>query len=59
MKHKALKMIKQIIEILNQDDWLVGDKDIDIAKGLHEAPLTLSELRPHYKRNLKALRNGY
>lgn len=52
-------MIKQIIEILNQDDWLVGDKDIDIAKGLHEAPLTLSELRPHYKRNLKALRNGY
>jgi hypothetical protein len=54
VKHKALKMIKQIIEILNQDDWLVGDKDIDIAKGINEAPLQVSEIKSFYIRNKQA-----
>jgi hypothetical protein len=31
-------MIKVILKMLNTNDWLVGDEDIDIAKGKYEAP---------------------
>lgn len=44
-------MIKGIIEMLRMDDWYVGDKDIDIAKGLNEAPTSWKEIKPWVKRN--------
>lgn len=44
-------MIKIILKMLNTNDWLVGDEDINIAKGKYEAPLQWEELRQHIKRN--------
>jgi hypothetical protein len=44
-------MIKNIIDLLNSDDWYVGDEDIDIAKGKYEAPKSFKELRTSIKRN--------
>jgi len=44
-------MIKAIIKLLNTNDWLVGDEDINIAKGKYEAPLQMKEIKQHIKRN--------
>lgn len=44
-------MIKAIIKMLNTNDWLVGDEDINIAKGKYEAPLHWKEIKQHIKRN--------
>lgn len=44
-------MIKEIIEMLNSDDWYIGDEDIDIAKGKYKAPTKLSEIKQTRKRN--------
>jgi hypothetical protein len=41
-------IIKQALELLASDDWLVADKDIQIAKGL--LPTTFKELRMNNKR---------
>ena len=43
-------IIKQTLELLASDDWLVADKDIQIAKGLYELPVTFKELRMNNKR---------
>lgn len=43
-------IIRQALDLLASDDWLVADKDIQIAKGLYELPLTLKELRINNKR---------
>jgi len=43
-------IIKQALELLAGDDWLVADKDIQIAKGLYELPVTFKELRMNNKR---------
>jgi hypothetical protein len=43
-------IIKQALELLASDDWLVADKDIQIAKGLYELPTTFKELRMNKKR---------
>ena len=44
-------MIKNIIDLLNASDWLIGDEDIDIAKGKYKAPLSYSELKERVKRH--------
>ena len=46
-------MIRAVIELLNIDDFLIGDEDIDVAKGKYEAPLKWSEVKPYLKRNKK------
>jgi len=44
-------MIKVILKMLNTNDWLVGDEDIDIAKGKYEAPTQWKDIKPYLKRN--------
>jgi hypothetical protein len=44
-------MIKSILKMLNTDDWLIGDEDINIAKGKYEAPLHWKDIKKHIKRN--------
>jgi hypothetical protein len=43
-------MLKNIIDLLNTDDWYMGDPDIDFAKGKYEAPRTMKELKDKIKR---------
>jgi len=43
-------MIKEIITLLSLDDWIVGDEDIDIAKGKYEITTSMSKLRILAKR---------
>jgi hypothetical protein len=44
-------MIKAILKMLNTNDWLIGDEDINIAKGKYEAPLHWKEIKKYIKRN--------
>ena len=44
-------MIKVILKMLNTNDWLVGDEDINIAKGKYGAPTQWNEVRKYIKRN--------
>ncbi len=44
-------MVKNIIDLLNASDWLIGDEDIDIAKGKYKAPITYSELQQRIQRH--------
>lgn len=44
-------MIKDILDLLNSQDWFVGDEDIDIAKGKYKAPTKLSEIKQTRLRN--------
>lgn len=46
-------MIKNIIDLLNVDDWYVGDPDIDFAKGINKLPATFKQTRKLIRR-----RNG-
>ena len=43
-------MIKEIITLLNADDYLIKDPDIDFAKGMNKIPDNLKELRKNIKR---------
>jgi len=43
-------MIENIVKLLSLDDWLIGDEDIDIAKGKYELPSTWKEYRLNKKR---------
>ena len=38
--------------MLNTDDWLIGDEDINIAKGKYEAPLHQKDIKQHIKHSL-------
>ena len=38
-------MIKQIIELLAMEDWLVDDEDVKIAKGKYQSPTNWSEFK--------------
>jgi hypothetical protein len=44
-------MIKNIIDLLNASDWLIGDEDIDLAKGKYKAPINYSELKQRIQRH--------
>ena len=43
-------MIKQIIELLAIEDWLVDDEDIKIAKGKYQSPTNWKEFKNVIKR---------
>ena len=43
-------MIKEIVTLLNLDDWIGGDEDIDSAKGKYAMPKSWSEARKKLKR---------
>ena len=43
-------IIRHTLDLLASDDWLVKDKDIQIAKGLYELPLTFKEFKINNKR---------
>tara|TARA_R110000772_G_scaffold218219_1_gene328839 strand:+ start:5686 stop:5841 length:156 start_codon:yes stop_codon:yes gene_type:complete len=49
-------MIREALELLRNNEWLIEDLDINIAKGLYELPSTFKELRTNNKR--KKLTNG-
>ena len=38
-------MIKNIIDLLNSSDWLVGDEDIDFAMGANKLPSTYKQAK--------------
>lgn len=43
-------MIKQIIELLNIDDWYGISEEVDIAKGKYKAIGTMIEMKKKAKR---------
>lgn len=43
-------MVKQIIHFLNSNEWLIGDEDIDFAKGVNKVPKTFKEAKQIIKR---------
>jgi len=45
-------MVKQIIEMLNSDEFLVGDNEIDFAKGIQSIPETFEQAKQIKKRKL-------
>jgi hypothetical protein len=49
-------MIRETLELLRDKEWLIEDKDINIAKGLYEMPSNFKELKTSIKR--KRLTNG-
>jgi len=50
-------MIKETLELLKSQDWLIEDEDVNIAKGLYEMPSNIKELKTNIKRK-KLVRNG-
>tara|TARA_R110000823_G_C15541287_1_gene458155 strand:- start:180 stop:335 length:156 start_codon:yes stop_codon:yes gene_type:complete len=50
-------MIRDMLDLLASDDWLINDKDVQTAKGAYEFPLTFNELKTSIKRR-KLIRNG-
>lgn len=43
-------MIKDIIRLLNADDYLIKDPDIDFAKGIDKIPQNIKEMKRNIKR---------
>lgn len=43
-------MIKQILELLRNNDFMVEDNDIQFAKGAYEYPLSFKEIKEKNKR---------
>ena len=43
-------MFKNIIDLLNSDDFYGGGENIEIAKGKYKVPMTLKEGREQLKR---------
>jgi hypothetical protein len=43
-------MIRDVLELLNNSDWMINDKDINIAKGMNKFPETFKELKDNIKR---------
>lgn len=43
-------MIKEIVALLMADDWLIGDEDIDIAKGKYAFHTNYKAFRKNRKR---------
>jgi len=42
--------LKQLIDMLNSDNFYVGDEDINIAKGKYKSPQNWSEFKNVIKR---------
>lgn len=45
-------MIKDLLDLLNSDDFYTGDDEIDFAKGMYKIPDTFKEARNIKKRKL-------
>lgn len=45
-----MESLKALIDLLHADDFLVGDEDIDIAKGKYKRPESWKEFRNILKR---------
>ena len=45
-----MESLKALIDLLNADDFLIGDEDIDIAKGKYKRPESWKEFRNRLKR---------
>lgn len=43
-------MIKEILELLRNNDFIVEDNDIQFAKGAYEFPLSFTEIKKKNKR---------
>ena len=43
-------MIKEILELLRNNDFMVDDNDIQFAKGAYEYPLSFKEIKEKNKR---------
>lgn len=43
-------MIKEILELLRNNDFMVEDNDIQFAKGAYEFPLSFKEIKDKNKR---------
>lgn len=43
-------MIKEILELLRNNDFIVEDNDIQFAKGAYEFPLSFKEIKEKNKR---------
>ena len=46
-------MIKQILELLNSDEFYGQTENIEIAKGKYQLPLSIKEARKQFKRTRK------
>lgn len=44
-------MIKNIIDLLNNNEWLIGDEDIDFAMGANKLPSTYKQAKQLIRRN--------
>lgn len=44
-------MLRDIIKMLNQEDWMIGDEDIDFAKGGNKLPETFKETKQLIRRH--------
>ena len=43
-------MIRQILDLLRENDFMVEDNDIQFAKGAYEFPLSFREIKEKNKR---------
>ena len=43
-------MIKEILELLRNNDFMVEDNDIQFAKGAYELPQSFREIKEKHKR---------
>ena len=50
-------MIRDIINLLGSNDFMIKDEEIQFAKGAYEFPLTFKELKEKNKRR-KLIGNG-
>ena len=44
-------MLRDIIKMLNQDEWMIGDEDIDFAKGGNKLPQNFKETKQLIRRH--------
>jgi len=51
-------MLKQIIELLNTNDWYGVSEDVDIAKGKYKAVANMAEMKQSLKRSYYGTRNS-
>lgn len=50
-------MIRDIIHLLGNNDFMIEDEEVQFAKGAYEFPLTFKELKEKQKRR-KLINNG-
>jgi hypothetical protein len=43
-------MIRQVLDLLRENDFMVEDNDIQFAKGAYEYPLSFKEIKEKHKR---------